>query len=141
MYSGTGNITRIYEVRKQYFGFEQGAQFVDEYYNQVVAICKERNLYQLPSTNLRKIEKQHQDVDVVQLLLGLKPEFESVRVQILGGSDLPSLPEVFSQIQRANLSDHGSPLSYERIGERAAFVTTRGSSSSYHGGHDSRDDG
>jgi hypothetical protein len=34
----------------------------------------------------------------------------------------------------ANLSDHGSLLSSKRIGERAAFVTTCGSSSSYCGG-------
>ena len=54
------------------------------------------------------MEKQRQDVDVVRFLLGLKPEFESVRAQILGGSDLPSLPEVFSWIQCANLSDHNS---------------------------------
>ena len=84
------------------------------------------------------MEKQRQDVDVVRFLLGLKPEFESVRAQILGGSNLPSLLKVFSQIQRANLSDHGSLLSYERIGESAAFVTTCGSSSSYCGGHSGR---
>jgi hypothetical protein len=33
MYFGVGNITRIYEVCKQYFGLEQGAQTVDEHYN------------------------------------------------------------------------------------------------------------
>jgi hypothetical protein len=44
------------------------------------------------------MDKQHQDVDVVKFLLGLKPEYESVHAQILGGSNLPSL-EVFSRIQ------------------------------------------
>jgi hypothetical protein len=98
MYFGTGNITRIYEVCKQYFGLEQGDPTVDEYYNQVVAIGKERNLYQPLSTDLKKMEQQRQDVDVVWFLLGLKPEIESVRAQILGGSKLPSLLEVFSRI-------------------------------------------
>jgi hypothetical protein len=46
MYSGIGNITQIYEVCKQYFGLEQGNQTVDEYNNQVVAICKERDMHQ-----------------------------------------------------------------------------------------------
>ena len=122
---------------KQYFGLEQGVKSMDEYYIQVVAICKERNLHQPLSTDLRKMKKQRQDVDVVRFLLDLKPEFESVRAQILGGSNLPSLPEVFSRIQCANLFYHGFLLSYERIGERAAFVTTHGSSTSYHGGRDS----
>jgi hypothetical protein len=43
MHSGARNTHRIYEVFKQYFGLEQGAQTLDEYYNQVVAICKEWN--------------------------------------------------------------------------------------------------
>jgi hypothetical protein len=95
--------------------------------------------------------KQSQDVDVVRFLLGLKPEYESVRAQILGGSDLPSLPEVFSQIQRATLFDHGPVLNSERDGDRVAFID--GGSSSccggrvgrggrgFHGGHDSRGGG
>lgn len=52
MYSGAGNITRSYEVCKLYFGLEQGAQTVDKYYNEVVAICKERDMYQLLSAKL-----------------------------------------------------------------------------------------
>jgi hypothetical protein len=98
MYSGTGNITRIYEVCKQYFGLEQGTLTIDEYYNQVIAICKERDMYQPLSTDLKKMEKQHQDVDVVRFLLGLKPEYESVSAHILGGSDLQLLSEVFSRL-------------------------------------------
>jgi hypothetical protein len=89
---------------------------VDKYYNQVVAICKGRDMYQPFSTDLQKMGKQRQDVDVVRFLLGLKPESESVRAQILGGSDLPSLLEVFSRIQRATLSDHGPALNSEREG-------------------------
>jgi hypothetical protein len=70
MYSGAGNITQIYEVYKQYFGLEQGVQTFDKYYNQVVAICKERDIYQPFSTDLKKMEKQRQDVDVIRFLLG-----------------------------------------------------------------------
>jgi hypothetical protein len=33
MYSGTGNITWIYELCKQYFGLKQGTQTMDECYN------------------------------------------------------------------------------------------------------------
>jgi hypothetical protein len=65
MYSSTGNITQIYEVCEQYFGLEQGAHTIDECYNQVVAICKERNLYQPLFMNVKKMKKQCQDVDVV----------------------------------------------------------------------------
>jgi hypothetical protein len=138
MYSGTGNITRIYEVCKQYFGLEQGTQTIDEYYNQVIAICKERDMYQPLSTDLKKMEKQRQDVDVVRFLLSLKPEYESVRAQILGGSDLPLLSEVFSRLQRATITDHGSLLSADRNGDRAAFIAARGGYGSSRGGRGGR---
>jgi predicted P-loop ATPase len=49
---------------------------VDKYYSQVVAICKERNMYQPLSTYLKAMEKQCQDVDVVRFLLDLNPECE-----------------------------------------------------------------
>ncbi len=52
---------------------------MDGYYNQVVVVCKEMNMYQPLSTNLKTMEKQYQDVDVVWFLLGLKPDYESVR--------------------------------------------------------------
>jgi hypothetical protein len=86
------------------------------------------------------MEKQRQDVDVdvVWPLIGLKLEFESVCAQILGCFDLPSLPEAFSQIQCTTLFDLGSQLSFERTGERAAFVAAHGSSGSVCGGCGSR---
>jgi hypothetical protein len=107
---------------------------MDEYYNQVVAICKERNMYQPLSTGLKKMEKQHQDADVVRFLLGLKPEYEFVRAQILGASDLPSLPKVFSRVQCATLFDHSPQLSSEHNGECAASIAARGNFGSSHGG-------
>jgi hypothetical protein len=47
---------------------------VDEYYIRVVAICKEINMFQSLSTDWKKMEKQRQDANVVQFLLGLKPK-------------------------------------------------------------------
>jgi hypothetical protein len=42
--------------------------------------------------------KNRQDVDVVQFLLDLKPEYEVAPVQILCSFELPSLHEVFSRL-------------------------------------------
>jgi hypothetical protein len=69
LYSDTGNITQIFEVCKQYLGLEQRVHTMDEYYSQVMAICKERNMYQPLSIDLKTVEKQCQDVDVVGFFL------------------------------------------------------------------------
>jgi hypothetical protein len=44
---------------------------------------------------MKVMEKQRQDVDVVRFLIGLKPEYESIRGRILGGSDIPSQGRVY----------------------------------------------
>lgn len=46
-------------------------------------------------------------------LNGLKSEYESVRAQVLGGSDIPSLPEAFSHIQRVTHPNGGSHISID----------------------------
>jgi hypothetical protein len=66
-------------------------------------------MYQPLSIYLNTMENQCQDVDVVQFLLGLKLEYESVHAWILGGLELPSLSlSLFFQIQRATLFDTSS---------------------------------
>ncbi|XP_022891851.1 sodium/hydrogen exchanger 7-like [Olea europaea var. sylvestris] len=45
---------------------------------------KERNMHQLLSLDLKIMEKQREDIDVVKFLLGQPPKFEAVRAQILG---------------------------------------------------------
>lgn len=87
-------------------------------------------MYQPLSNNLKTMEKQRQNVDVVRFLLKLKPEYETINVQILGGSDLPSLPKVFSRIQHATLSNTSSQLSFEHNGDHTAFIATRGGTGS-----------
>jgi hypothetical protein len=57
-----------------------------------------RETYISYSLLIKKMEKQHQDVDVVWFLLGLKPEYEYIPTHILGGSDLPLLLKVFSRL-------------------------------------------
>jgi len=75
---------------KQYFGLEQGSQTVEEYSNQVVTICTEKNMYQLLSINVKVMERQRLDVDVVWFLLGLKSEYELFHAQSLDGSSFSS---------------------------------------------------
>ncbi|CAK9148785.1 unnamed protein product [Ilex paraguariensis] len=46
-------------------------------------------------------------MNVVRFLVGLKPKYEAIHSQILGGSSLPLLLEVSSRVQYATLSTSG----------------------------------
>ncbi|XP_042946557.1 uncharacterized protein LOC122279793 isoform X1 [Carya illinoinensis] len=123
MYSGAGNITRIYELCKQFFVLEQNALGLEEYYSQVMGICEELKVYQPVTSDVPSMLKQREDFNIVRFLVGLKPEYESVRSQILASPQLPSFPDVFSRLQRATLS---SDQSNERSALTASYVAPAG---------------
>ncbi|KAG2720948.1 hypothetical protein I3760_02G058300 [Carya illinoinensis] len=123
MYSGAGNITCIYELCKQFFVLEQNALGLEEYYSQVMGICEELKMYQPVTSDVPSMLKQREDFNIVRFLVGLKPEYESVRSQILASPQLPSFPDVFSRLQRATLS---SDQSNERFALTASYVAPAG---------------
>lgn len=65
-------------------------------------------MHQLLSSDVKVMEKKRQDVDVFRFLIGRNLKYESVCKQILDGSDIPSLLEVFSRIYQATLLDSSS---------------------------------
>jgi hypothetical protein len=66
-------------------------------------------------------------VDVLQFLIGLEPEYKSVRAQILGGTSIPSLPEGFSRIQKDTLPHSSSHISFDHSRESSDSNASRGS--------------
>lgn len=90
-------------------------------------------MYQPLSIDLKTMEKQQQDVDVVCFLLSLKPEYESIRAQILGGLELQSISEFFSSDSACSSFDQSSQLSSKHNGNRAAFIAVDGGFGSPHG--------
>ncbi|KAG2702423.1 hypothetical protein I3760_06G089200 [Carya illinoinensis] len=82
-----------------------------EYYSQVMSICEELKINQPITFDVSTMLKQREEFNVVRFLIGLKPEYESVRSQILASPQLPSFPDVLPRLQRATLSGQGCQLS------------------------------
>ncbi|XP_059647309.1 uncharacterized protein LOC132293728 [Cornus florida] len=138
LYSGTGNITRVYELCKQYFNLEQGNYSIEEYYSKVVGVWEELNLYQPITVDVRSMQQQRGDFNVVRFLTGLSSAYESLRAQIMGSPTLPSFAEVFSRLQRATLASDTSNLNTGQSGERSALVVSKGEHNAYRGGRGGR---
>lgn len=86
-------------------------------------ILEERNLYQPLSTDLGKMEKQHNNLVVVRFLSALRLEFGSIQEQILCSLELPTLYEAYAQLQRHTLSGDSCGLN-----ESYALVASHGNS-------------
>ncbi|KAF5453280.1 hypothetical protein F2P56_028194 [Juglans regia] len=111
-----------------------------------MSICKELKIYQPITFDVSSMLQQREKFNVVQFLVSLKPEYESVRSQILASPQLPSFLDVFSRLQQATLSGQGSQLSFDQSNEISALVASyvalggRGGQGGRgaHGGHDAR---
>lgn len=53
-----------------------------------MGVVEERNIFQTLTSNLARVEKQHQDVDVACFFIGLKLEYELARAHILCSFEL-----------------------------------------------------
>ena len=96
------NDTRVYDVLANFFQLQQGDKDFTEYYGEVKKCLEEMNDVMPLSNNPWEMQKQRDRLAVVKLLQGLKPELESMKSQVLGSSELPSLAEVYSHISRVS---------------------------------------
>ncbi|XP_059654330.1 uncharacterized protein LOC132301059 [Cornus florida] len=132
------NITRVYELCKQYFHLEQGNHSIEAYYSTVMGVCEELNMYQPITADVRGMQQQREDFNVVRFLTGLLSTYEPFRAQIMGSPTLPSLAEVFSRLQRATLASDNSNLNSGQSGESSAWVVSKGEHNAYRGGRGGR---
>ncbi|XP_052190500.1 uncharacterized protein LOC127800107 isoform X2 [Diospyros lotus] len=126
-YSKVKDAAQIYEIRARVAATKQGSKTITEYANMLQTLWQELDHYQClkmkcsedAALHKRFVEKER----IYDFLAGLNIEFDTVRVQILGKEDLPSLNEVISLI-RAEEGRRGIML--EAIsGESSALVSLK----------------
>ncbi|XP_077249267.1 uncharacterized protein LOC143888733 [Tasmannia lanceolata] len=93
------NLTRITDVYSDFFRISRGDKTVAEYYSDFVRLCEQIDIYHPPSTDLKVLAQQKNELRTTRFLDGLGPEFVPLRQQILGLGTLPSLDEIFSRVQ------------------------------------------
>lgn len=73
-------------VGTRYFGLED---------SQMMSICVELKMYR-PNTSDISLMQHRKDFNIIRFLVGLKPNDDFVRSQILGNPQVPSFLNVFS---------------------------------------------
>ncbi|RVX07744.1 Retrovirus-related Pol polyprotein from transposon RE1 [Vitis vinifera] len=111
LYSGKGNVSRMYDVWNAFHCPEKGAKSLTAYF-----------------MDFKKAQREQ--MAVMSFLSGLPSEFETTKSQILSGSDIGSLQEVFSRVLRTenvSSSQHTNVLVAKgENAENARRVTNRG---------------
>ena len=87
-YSKAIDAAQVYEVKVMTITAKQGSKTVTEYVNQLKALCQELDHYRVIKTKCTKdaiVLKDFIEQDrAYDFLVGLNPEFDQVRIQILG---------------------------------------------------------
>jgi hypothetical protein len=105
LYSGKGNISRIYDVSKEFYRLEKQDRSLTEYFMDFKRVYEELNSLLPFSTDVKTQQSQHEQMAVMSFLAGLPPEFDAARTQILSSLEITTLRDTFTRILRLE----GSP--------------------------------
>ena len=109
LYSGKGNISRIYDVCKAFYRADKGDKSLTNYFMDFKRIYEELNILLPFSTDVTIQQAQREKLTVMSFLAGLPSEFETAKSQILSGSEISSLQDVFSRVLRTENSSTVQP--------------------------------
>ena len=103
MYSGAKNASQIFEIKTRLWQMKQEDREVTEYYTEMLGLWQDLDLNREEerectgdSVHFKKMENER----VFQFLARLNCELDDVRSRVLSRRLLPSIREVFSEVQR-----------------------------------------
>jgi len=103
IYSDFENTVQCFEIRSAIRNTKQGTLGVPDYYNTLMELWKEMDLFYDPkwdySTDSLKYSKMLEQERIFDFLQGLNADLDEVRGWLLGAKPLPSLREVFVEVR------------------------------------------
>ncbi|XP_059444961.1 uncharacterized protein LOC132176698 isoform X2 [Corylus avellana] len=130
-YSKARDAAQVYEVKVKTIAAKQGSKSVTEYANQLKSLWQELDHYRVIKTKCPEdaaVLKDFIEQDrVYDFLVGLNPEFDQVRIQILGKQEVPCFNEVVALI-RGEESRRGLMLEPQNT-DSSAMVASGGNNS------------
>ena len=109
LYSGKGNISRIYDVCRAFYRADKGDRSLTNYFMDFKRTYEELNMLLPFSIDVTIQQTQREKLTVMSFLAGLPSEFETAKFQILSGSEISSLQDVFSRVLRTENSSTVQP--------------------------------
>ncbi|KAK2991391.1 hypothetical protein RJ640_024003 [Escallonia rubra] len=95
LYSGKGNISRIYDVCRAFYRPEKETKTLTAFFMDFKKTYEELNI-----KDIKVQQAQREQMAAMSFLGALPPEFDTAKSQILSGTDITSLQEVFSRVLR-----------------------------------------
>jgi len=110
LYSGKGNISRIYDVCKEFYRPEKQDRSLTEYFMGFKRVYEELNSLLPFSTDVKTQQSQREQMAVMSFLAGLPPEFDAARTQILSSPEITTLRDTFTRIFLRSEGSRSAPI-------------------------------
>lgn len=128
IYSGKGNLTRMFGVCKAFYRAEKRNQTLTNYFMSFKQTYEELNELLPMSTEIKIQQQQREQMAIMSFPVRLPSEFDSAKSQILSGSSISSLQEVFSRILR---TENSSTSSNNHV-SNSALISSSNNPTAYH---------
>ena len=109
VFSGKGNVSRIFDVCKAFYRSEKQDQSLTEFFMAYKKIHEELNMFMPFSPDDKVQQSQREQLAVLGFLVALPFEYDSAKAQILSSPEISSLQETFSRILRTTVSSSSLP--------------------------------
>ena len=121
LYSGKGNLSRMFDVCKAFYRAEKQDQSLTTYFMEFKKTYEELNMLLPFSADVKVQQQQREQMAIMSFLAGLPQTFEIARSQIISGSDITSLQDVFSRVLRTKWSS-SNPVSGALLSRKSKQV-------------------
>nr|XP_016507431.1 PREDICTED: uncharacterized protein LOC107825109 [Nicotiana tabacum] len=138
LYSGKGNLSRMYDVCQAFYHPSMQDRSLTTYFSEFKKVYDELNVILPFSPDVKVQQAQREQLAVMSFLSGLSPEFEGAKSQILSGTAISSLKEAFTRVLRTEKS-HPGPTATIDSGALLSRVQKDRSHSNRNRSSDSRD--
>ena len=105
VFSGKGNVSRIFDVCKAFYRSES----LTEFFMAFKMMHEELNMLMPFSPDVKVQQSQREQMTVMRFLAALPSEYDSAKARILSSPEISSLQETFSKILRTEVSSSSSP--------------------------------
>ena len=146
LYSGKGNVSRIFDVCKAFYRAEKQDRSLTAYFMDFKKTYEELNILLPVSADVKVQQAQREKMAIMSFLAGLPSEFESAKSQVLASSEITSLQDIFTRVLRTESTpsvqsssalvsqNHDTGRSYNRSNNRGGGSNYRENRSQESGG-------
>ncbi|XP_023644448.1 uncharacterized protein LOC111832367 [Capsella rubella] len=133
------NLPRLYKLRQQIHSLRQGSMDLSSYHTKTQALWEELSSLQVTARSVEDLLAERETNRVIDFLMGLNNNYDTVRSQILMKKSLPSLSEVYNMLDQDD-SQRSACLPQTATLDSTAFqVSQQTSQSTSSGGYQKKD--